>query len=60
MRVSDVARRLHISASWLRRLERAGRVPAPARDLNGHRRYTDADVHRLKLTLVNPRRQVEP
>jgi DNA-binding transcriptional MerR regulator len=56
MRVSDIAKRLHISPSWLRRLERSGRIPEPSRDLNGHRRYTEADLTKIKIAVFRPAR----
>lgn len=51
MRVIDAARELGISPDWLRRLERAGRIPAPPRDLAGHRRYRPEDVEAIKRVL---------
>ena len=51
MRITNAARELGISADWLRRLERHGRVPPARRDLRGHRRYTAEDVHLLRQTL---------
>jgi len=51
MRVIDVARRLGVSTDWLRRLEREKRIPLARRDINGHRRYTEKDVARLRKIL---------
>jgi MerR HTH family regulatory protein len=51
MRITSAARELGISADWLRRLERHGRLPPARRDLRGHRRYTAEDVHLLRQTL---------
>ena len=51
MRVTEVARQLGVSADWLRRLEREGRIPAALRDLNGCRRYSELDVERLRSVL---------
>jgi len=51
MRVSDVARELGVSADWLRRLERQGRLIPARRDVNGYRRYTTRDVSRVRAVL---------
>jgi DNA-binding transcriptional MerR regulator len=51
MRISTLAARLGCSAAWIRDLERAGRVPRAHRDVNGHRRYTAADVSKLRAIL---------
>jgi DNA-binding transcriptional MerR regulator len=48
MRVTMVAKQLGVSADWLRRLERLGRIPRALRDMNGYRRYLQADVERLR------------
>ncbi len=55
MRIMAVARQLGVSADWLRRLERTGRLPAPRRDVNGHRRYTDEDLTQLKEAIFAKR-----
>ena len=55
MRTAEVARQLGVSPSWLRKLERAGRVPAAPRDsLSGQRRYTQEDLERLRAVLYPP------
>jgi DNA-binding transcriptional MerR regulator len=51
MRIRDAAKQLGISRSWLRRLERQGRIPRAARDPNSHRRYVDADLEALRHAL---------
>jgi len=51
VRVVDVARKLGISADWLRRLERAGRIPSAPRDFHGHRRYAQEDLERIRAIL---------
>ncbi len=51
MRVGQAARELRISADWLRRLERKGRIPAAPRDPNGHRRYAPEDIEAVRRTL---------
>jgi DNA-binding transcriptional MerR regulator len=48
MRIREIATELRVSTTWLRRLERAGLVPPPARDRNGHRRYGPEDLVRLR------------
>ncbi len=52
MRVAHLCRRLEISPDWLKRLERAGVVPPARRDLNGHRRYDEEDLERLRELLL--------
>lgn len=59
MRIIDVAQQLGISADWLRRLERKGRIPPAKRDINGHRRYTEEDVKRLRAVIFHDRQQVD-
>lgn len=51
MRVIDAARKSGISADWLRELERTGKIPAPRRDLNGHRRYSEQDLEKIREAL---------
>ena len=58
MRVTNVARRLGVSPDWLRHLERNGRIPVAQRDRNGHRRYTEGDLERLREVLFG--RSEEP
>ena len=53
MRVKQMAELLGISADWLRRLEREGRLPRATRDRNGHRRYGEADVIRLRALVLD-------
>ncbi len=48
MRIGKLAKHIGISADWLRRQERAGKMPAAQRDRNGHRRYDEDDVHRIR------------
>ncbi len=55
MRIGDVARILGVSRDTLRRLERQG-VVAPGRDWNRHRRFTQADVERLRVVLFGTAR----
>jgi DNA-binding transcriptional MerR regulator len=52
MRVQGMARQLGISGEWLKQLERIGVFPPAARDVNGHRRYVQEDVDRLRWLLV--------
>ena len=47
MRIGMVAKRVGASPSWLRKLERHGKIARAARDRNGHRRYTPEDVERI-------------
>ena len=55
MRISDVAKELGFSADHLRELEKAGRIPPVLRDANGHRRFTQDDVERLRRVLFPSR-----
>ena len=59
MRVTEAAKRLGVSADWIRRLERLGRIPPAARDVNGHRRYTSNNLTHLRgLILSGPRKRL--
>jgi excisionase family DNA binding protein len=51
MRIQEAARRLGISADWLKELERRGVVIPVPRDLHGHRRFSEEDVERLRQRL---------
>jgi len=51
MRIAEVARRLKVSRDWIRRLDRDGVIAKPTRDINGHRRYSDEDLTRLRSLL---------
>ena len=55
MRIASMARELEVSADWIRRLERSGRIPRATRDVNGHRRYTDEDLTQLKKAIFAKR-----
>ena len=50
-----MARELEVCTDWIRRLERMGRIPLAARDVNGHRRYTDEDLVQLKKAIFAKR-----
>lgn len=47
-RISEAARKLGISAEWLRVGERRGYFPPALRDRNGHRYYTEEDMERMR------------
>lgn len=51
MRIAELARRVGIAPSAVRWYEQAGVLPAPGRQANGYRSYTDADVARLRLVV---------
>ena len=51
MRIKDAAQRVGVCADWLRKLERDGRIPPALRDLNGHRRYNDEDLDKVRRIL---------
>jgi DNA-binding transcriptional MerR regulator len=46
--VSEAARKLGLSAEWLRKGERRETLPIAKRDRNGHRYYTRDDLDRLR------------
>jgi protein-tyrosine-phosphatase/DNA-binding transcriptional MerR regulator len=60
MNISALARLAGISPSGVRWYESAGILPEPPRGPNGYRRYTDADVSRLKLVLTLRRLGMAP
>ena len=52
MRISELARQVGIAASAVRWYESVGIVPAPERQTNGYRDYTDVDLARLRLVVA--------
>jgi DNA-binding transcriptional MerR regulator len=46
--ISEAARKLSLSAEWLREGEKRGVLPLARRDRNGYRYYTKADIERLR------------
>ena len=52
--ISEAARRLGLSAEWLRRGEKRGSLPIARRDRNGYRYYTPEDVERLRNRRLLP------
>ena len=46
--ISEAARKLSLSAEWLREGEKRGVLPLARRDRNGYRYYTQADIERLR------------
>ena len=54
LRVSQVARLLGCSETWLRRAEGQGMIPWAKRDWNGWRYYTMDDVEALENILLPP------
>lgn len=47
MKISDLARATGVEVETIRYYEKAGLLPAPAREANGYRRYGDAHLQRL-------------
>lgn len=45
--ISAAARKLGLSAEWLRKGEKRGSLPLAKRDRNGYRYYTEEDIERL-------------
>ncbi|MBD0328419.1 MAG: MerR family transcriptional regulator [Pyrinomonadaceae bacterium] len=52
--ISEAARKLGLSAEWLRRGEKRGSLPLARRDRNGYRYYTPEDVERLRNRRLLP------
>jgi excisionase family DNA binding protein len=52
MRIKELAETVGVSADWVRKLEREGRIPRAARDHNGHRRFDEEDARRLRKGLL--------
>ena len=46
--ISEAARKLGLSAEWLRQGEKRGALPRARRDRNGYRYYTAEDLERLR------------
>jgi DNA-binding transcriptional MerR regulator len=46
--ISEAARKLGLSAEWLRQGERRGSLPPARRDRRGYRYYTVEDLERLR------------
>ena len=51
-RVSQVARFLGCSETWLRRAEQSGKIPKAKRDINTWRYYTMEDIAVLQAALL--------
>lgn len=51
MSIGEVAAELHVSVTFLRRLDTLG-VVAPTRSRGGHRRYSDPQVQLVRRVLV--------
>lgn len=51
LRIADAADALGISAKTLRRYERAGIIPTPARDRNGWRIFSPDEVREIARVL---------
>lgn len=49
--VSEVARRIRRSETWLRRAEKRGLIPRARRNSVGWRIYSSADIAKLAQTL---------
>ena len=52
--ISEAARKLGLSAEWLRRGEKRGSLPLARRDRNGYRYYTPEDLERLRNRRLLP------
>ncbi len=51
MRIGDLAERLGTTAHAIRFYERHGILPAPEREANGYRDYSEQDAERLRLLI---------
>ena len=49
MRIQDLSQTTGVAAKTIRYYEEIGLLPAPARDENNYRHYTEPDVERLRL-----------
>jgi Cd(II)/Pb(II)-responsive transcriptional regulator len=49
MRIKDVSEATGVPSDTIRHYEKAGLLPLPARAGNNYRRYTEADVQRLRF-----------
>ena len=49
MKIKELSQQTGVSAKTIRYYEDIGVLPPPARQPNGYRLYTDADVNRLRL-----------
>jgi Cd(II)/Pb(II)-responsive transcriptional regulator len=49
MRIKDVSEATGVPVDTIRHYEKAGLLPEPARGGNNYRRYTDAEVQRLRF-----------
>ncbi len=56
-KIAQIAAELDVSVATLRSWERRYRVVTPERTEGGHRRYTDADVDRLRVFAQVTRRR---
>lgn len=58
MRIAGAARAVgDVSTDLIRKLEREGAIPRVLRDRAGHRRFTSADIERLRAAVFNRREQ---
>ncbi len=55
--ISEAAEELGVTPSWLRFGERLGSMPLARRTRGGQRRYTEADVERLRRLGVGARKR---
>jgi len=55
--ISEAAEELGVTPSWLRFGERLGSLPLARRTSGGQRRYTKADVERLRRLGVGARKR---
>lgn len=51
MQIQDLSHQTGVSAKTIRYYEEIGVLPPPARQLNGYREYSEADVNRLRLVV---------
>jgi DNA-binding transcriptional MerR regulator len=59
MRISECARRLGVSAQYIRFLEAEGKIP-PARRFFGERVFSQSDVDRLKAMGIGSGQRLRP
>ena len=55
--ISEAAKKLDVTPTWLRFGERLGSLPLARRTLGGQRRYTIEDIERLRRLGVGERKR---
>jgi DNA-binding transcriptional MerR regulator len=51
-RISEVVRQVGYSSRTIKNLEKSGLIDIPARDVNGHRRYSQDQIDHIRKILI--------